>query len=347
MSHAQDYVDALRAGCYFKALELAAFVNQQYQSMKKDPLGADELVQLGIYELSQTDIDKNDIPAINFLYNYLQYHSYLIRGEKGYTLMTFLSLAGLALAIKKDERFEEIVAAVTIKNSNQLKEFLQDDSDFSKLVARNMDHSGEWLQAMSQPFVKEEEDLAKKIEEMDNQIFSNLENDLNQLRQQLEKEKVYFFCPLVQRRKQAKMVKEFLVAFRTHLQDKLEQEGVIISTEGGLVLLIEPTTKLEKLMTRYQIIAALVEQMENKVVLGYGDKQVIAKTMEICYYNSPCWQERVFFQKFTDVFSGGLKPLYRSLFSQEKLYKDNIAALIGQEIDEEEDLGAGIPQRTL
>lgn len=35
MSHAQDYVDALRAGCYFKALELAAFVSQKYQSMKK------------------------------------------------------------------------------------------------------------------------------------------------------------------------------------------------------------------------------------------------------------------------------------------------------------------------
>ncbi|MFW2535498.1 hypothetical protein, partial [Legionella sp. 28fT52] len=42
---------------------------------------------------SQTDINKNDIPAINFIYNYLQYHRYLVNGEKGYTLMTFLSLA--------------------------------------------------------------------------------------------------------------------------------------------------------------------------------------------------------------------------------------------------------------
>lgn len=331
MSHAQDYVDALRAGCYFKALELAAFVSQKYQSMKKDLMGADELIQLGIYELSQTDIDKNDIPAINFIYNYLQYHRYLVNGEKGYTLMTFLSLASLALAIKEDDELEEVTAATTIENANQLKSFLQDDSDFSRLITRNTHRSRKWIEIMSQSLA--EVDLAKKIETMGNQSFTNLEKELEQLRQQLAKEKVHFFCPLIQRRKQAQMVKEALVAFRDHLQDKLEKEGVIFSTEGEMVLLIEPTTKQQKLMNRYQVIAVLVEQMKDKIVFSYGDKQVLVKAMEICYYNSPSWQERVFFQKATDVFSGGLKPLYRSIFSQEKFYKQSIGSLIA--LDEE------------
>ncbi|WP_040916157.1 hypothetical protein [Legionella tunisiensis] len=334
MSNAQDYVDALRAGCYFKALELAAFVSQKYQSMKKDPIGADDLIQLGIYELSQTDIDKSDIPAINFLYNYLQYHSYLINGEKGYSLMTFLSLASFALTIKEDKEYEEITAAITIENANQLHDFLQDNSDFSILIERNTGCSGKWIKAMCQPVAKEK-DLAKKIEEMDGQIFANFERDLEQLRQQLAKEKIHFFCPLVQRRTQARIVKEFLVVFRDHLQDKLEKESIIISTEGEIALLIEPTAKQQKLMNRYQVIAVLVEKMKDKIVLSYGDKQVIAKTMEICYYNTPSWQERIFFQKMTDIFSGGLKPLYRTIFSQEKLYKQNITALIA--LDEESD----------
>ncbi|STX40534.1 Uncharacterised protein [Legionella donaldsonii] len=335
MSHVQDYVDALRAGCYFKALELAAFVSQKYQSMKKELIGADELVPLGIYELSQTDINKNDIPAINFIYNYLQYHRYLVNGEKGYTLMTFLSLASLVLAVKEDEELEEVTAATTIDNAEQLKFFLQDNSDFSRLITRKADHSRKWIDIMSQPLA--EVDLAKEIETMSNQRFANLEKELGQLGQQLAKEKVHFFCPLIQRRKQAQMVKEALAAFRDHLQDKLEKEGVLFSTDGEMVLLIEPTTKQQKLINRYQIIAVLVEQMKDKTVFSYGDKQVIVKAMEICYYNSPSWQERVFFQKATDVFSGGLKPLYRSLFSQEKLYKQNIEALIA--LDEE---GAGM-----
>ncbi|HHF7345723.1 TPA: hypothetical protein ACPSKB_002150 [Legionella feeleii] len=335
MSHAQDYVDALRSGCYFKALELAAFVSQKYQSMKKDLMGADELVQLGIYELSQTDIDKNDIPAINFIYNYLQYHRYLVNGEKGYTLMTFLSLASLVLAVKEDEELEEVTAATTIENADQLKSFLQDDSVFSRLIASNADRARKWIELMSQSLAEVE--LAKKIATMETQSFANLDNELEQLGQQLAKEKVHFFCPLIQGRKQARMVKEALAAFRDHLQDKLEREGVIFSTEGEMALLIEPTTKQQKLMNRYQIIAVLVEQMKDKTVFSYGDKQVIVKAMEICYYNSPCWQERVFFQKATDIFSGGLKPLYRSLFSQEKFYKQSIEALIA--LDEE---GAGM-----
>lgn len=324
--HAQEYVNALRNGYYFKALELASFVTQKYEQIKT-PIGAEELIPLGTYELSQTDLNENDIDAINFLYNYIQYHSSLASGVKGYALMTLLSLVTLVLAIREDEAFKATIDTITIENPTQLKDFLKDTSDFSNLIERNIGSSQKWLKAMIKP--SDEGSLLEKIKEMDSQIFSNFQSDIDQLKKQLEMGKINFSCPLVQSRQQAQTLKETISEFKTHLQDKLENEGIIISSDEELVLLIdEPTLKQQKLVNRYKAISILDKQIQDKTVLRNEDKEIVGMIIEICHYNEPSWYERQLTQKFTDVLTVGLKPLYRSFFSKETRYRDKIDGVV-------------------
>ncbi|MDI9818603.1 MULTISPECIES: hypothetical protein [unclassified Legionella] len=324
MNQAQDFVDALRSGHYLRALELAIFINSKYTRIKSQ-IGADELIPLGVYELSQTDLDESDMSAINFLYNYIFYHDELTQGEEEYMLMTLLSLVSMVLVIKEDQTFERTIRSVTIENDRQLKDFLKDDSAFSKLIEQHVKEAEKWLKAMMSPLSKME--LLKKIEAMEERIFSNFESDINRLKQQLSATKINFSCALLESRIQTRVLKEIVSEFKLHLLSKLEKAGIILTNEDELVLLTDPNTKQLKLMHRYGAIVSLEAQIKEKILFEPEDKDKIEIIIKYCNDNETKWKEREFNQKCTDVLTGGLKPLYRRFFKKETLYKQKIDAI--------------------
>ena len=296
----QEYVDALREGNYFKALELANFINQKYEQIKQ-PIGADELVQLGGYELSRTEINANDISAVNFLYNYIQYHNQLANGELGYRLITFLSLISIVLSIKRDKDFRSTVDLVSITNLIQFQDFFSDNSDFSKLVERNMSDS-EWMKKMIEPL--NEEKLLEKIAVMDDLVFANFHRSVQQMQEKLKVDQIHFFCPLVHSVAQAKSLKETVKAFRLRLQNKLRQEGIEVTNYEEIIFPEEPTIRQKKIIKRYNAINVLYQELQDKIVLESADRDMIVGIIEICTSNKADWYDRHFSQKFTDVLSG-------------------------------------------
>jgi len=326
MMNTQEYVDALRDGNYFKALEFTHYISQKYAQIK-EPIGADELVQLGGYELSLTDINENDISAINFLYNYIQYHKQLANGELGYTLITFVSLISIVLSIKRDRDFRTTVDSVSIANLIQFQGFLSDSSDFSKLVERNMGES-EWMDRMLAPL--NEDGLLKQIAAMADPVFANFYKSVQQMQEKLKVDKIYFSCPLVHGVAQAKSLKETVKTFRLRLLEKLRVEGIEVDNHGELIPSQEPTPRQLKIIKRYNAVHVLYQELQDKIALGSTDREMILGIVEICTHNQAGWFERHFSQKFTDVLSGGLKPLCRTFFSKEAQYRremDEIAQI--------------------
>ncbi|KTD33756.1 hypothetical protein Lnau_2233 [Legionella nautarum] len=317
MSEAQVYVDALREGNYSKALELTTFINQKYEPMK-NVLGADELVQLGAYELSQTDINEKDILLINFLYNYIQYHQSLAYGEIGYSLTTFLALISVVLSIKMDTDFKTILDLTSISDVTQFASFLQDTSDFSRLVERNMNQPG-WMLVMT--IAMTELELLEYIAAMSGRVFENFHRSVQQFQLRLQAQAVNFSCSLVQTVENVRVIKETVADFKLRLQSKLAQEGIKVTKEEEVVSPEEPTCKQQKLINRYQAVHVLWQELQEKELFDHNDRELIFGVLEICALNEADWYERDFNQKVTDILSGGLKPLYRTFFSKEAAYK--------------------------
>lgn len=317
MSGAQAYVDALREGNYFKALELVTFINQKYESIK-EVLGADELVQLGAYELSQTDINEEDILMINFLYNYIQYHRPLAYGEIGYSLTTFLALISVVLAIKMDKDFKTALDLTSISDATQFASFLQDTSVFSRLIERNMNQPG-WMLVMT--ITMTELELLESIAAMKESVFENFHCSVEQFQLKLQSEAVNFSCPLVQAVKNVRAIKETAAGFKLRLQNKLVLEGIKVTEKEEVVPPEEPTCKQQKLINRYQAVHVLCQELQGKELLDSSDRELIFGVLDICALNGADWNERDFYQKCTDILSVGIKPLYRAFFSCEAAYK--------------------------
>ncbi|WP_287007478.1 hypothetical protein [Legionella sp.] len=324
MDGAQEFVDALREGDYFKALDLSRFINQKYEQMKK-VLGADELVQLGAYELSKTDICEKDILPINFLYNYIQYHRSLAYGEIGYTLTTFLALINIVLAIKMDVNFQTTIDLTSISDSTQFVSFLQDTSDFSKLVERNMNQPG-WMVVMTIPM--NEFELLESIAAMSDNVFENFRRCVQQIQLKLHADAVNFFCPLVQAFENVSALKENVTSFKLRLQNKLMLEEIKVTEKGEVVSPDEPTSKQQKLINRYQALHVLCQELQGKKLFDCKDREMIAGVLEICALNGADWHERDFNQKLTDILSVGLKPFYRAFFSKEAAYQQAIDGIV-------------------
>lgn len=332
MISAQDFVTVLRKGCCFKALEFINFVVQKYTQFKS-PIGAEELLPLGCYEICLTDFNENDTLWINFLYNYVLYHDCFTGGEFDYKLMMLVSWVNVALAIKYDPQYKNIIEGVTITNTAQLNDFIKASSDFSQLVDRNM--KMQKLSSLLKPLNLEE--LVKKIAEMKTPIYCNFLNDLEEVKIQLTIEGIRFTCPILQEAKPMRTIKQILFLYKTHLREKLLEDNFIIVEENlGLLYLGVPTAKQVKLIHRYECIAVLEQQLQNKCSLGQEDKLAIVAAIDHCRKNEPEWGERRFFQQFTDILSVGIKPLYRNFFSKEAFYlagMQEVAEIKGGEIN--------------
>lgn len=137
---AQDYVDALRSGDYLKILEFKAFVVNKHNYLKV--VGADELTALTVYELSQTDINKEDLLVLNFLDAFVQEHLGQMPDGLEPDLLAFTMCASVVLNIKEElgADFKGTIDRILINSRESLEQFDHDDSDFSKITKRSEHH---------------------------------------------------------------------------------------------------------------------------------------------------------------------------------------------------------------
>jgi hypothetical protein len=125
-----------------------------------------------------------------------------------------------------------------------------------------------------------------------------------------------------------KTIKQTLSQYEAHLRQKLLNERVLNNIESEINIDVirqgTLTTKQQKLLNRYEAINTVYKDIKDKSSLDNKDYLVVKTAVETCQNNKPAWSERSFLQKFTDLLSLGLKPLYRSFFSKEKQIKEEL-----------------------
>jgi len=121
--NAQSYIDALRAGDYFTAKNLALYVHKKYGSIAGKPLGEEDILPLVIYELCQTDINKHDAERLNFIVEYL-YARGLGNGAVGYSYGTLMAAFPLAVEIKQHDSLS-LISMVSIAKSSIMSNLLK------------------------------------------------------------------------------------------------------------------------------------------------------------------------------------------------------------------------------
>lgn len=175
---AQDYVDALRRGDFLKALEFRQFIFEKYKNMDNE-MAADTLVQLTVFELSQTDINKDDLTVIGFLDSWFQNNIRDIPGDTQYDLATFITGALSALNIKEELATGQVVAldTIVIDSKESLNSFNSKDSAFSILIQTSMRHGLDIGQTMNL------NEIVQYIHEMDKIVFENFLNNIATLQE--------------------------------------------------------------------------------------------------------------------------------------------------------------------
>ena len=175
---AQDYVDAMRRGDFLKALEFRTFIFEKYKDIDNE-MAADTLVQLTVFELSQTDINKDDLTVIGFLDSWFQNNIRGIPGDTQYDLATFITGALSALNIKEELATGQVVALdnIVIDSKESLNSFNSEDSAFSILIQTSMRHGLVIGQTMNL------NEIVQYIHGMDKIFFENFLNNISTLQE--------------------------------------------------------------------------------------------------------------------------------------------------------------------
>ncbi|CDZ78992.1 hypothetical protein BN59_03307 [Legionella massiliensis] len=314
MPQAQDYIDALRNHDYFKVLELADFVNNKYAGIKQEgggeAIGADELVQLTIYELCQTDINAEDIEKIRFLFSYISYHNSLAIGPYGFKAVSFAMPVSFALAAKNAPGFAAAMATVEINNKQEFKNFLKNESPFSTFL-NQVNYDNEYG-AITSPL--SEEALVEYVATMPAESFMVFQTNINAL----ANEDIIVDCPIIKTIETRDTVKNTIDALLRHLETKLASQGVIDAQKSGL------SVKQEKLLNRYSAVYDLRDYCKDKLIFSEEDRAKVQGVLSVCLENDPSWFERTLIDKISDVLSLGLKPIYRCFFSVESNYRKTL-----------------------
>ena len=118
--------------------------------------------------------------------------------------------------------------------------------------------------------------------------------------------------------------------YLTHLEGKLTENGVNIpspeveSANGAAIAAGASPPRIVKLIARYQAINELNSKILNAQHLSEEEITGAKANIQTCLNNKPDWSERPFLKKLADIFSFGLKPLYRAFFSKEKKFQETM-----------------------
>ena len=125
-----------------------------------------------------------------------------------------------------------------------------------------------------------------------------------------------------------KTIKQTLSQYEGHLRQKLLNDGILDNIESKVninkIRQDTLTTKQRKLLNRYAAISRIYNDIKDKPSLDERDYSAVKTAVNTCQNNKPTWSERSFLQKFTDLLSLGLKPLYRLFFSKEKQFEEEL-----------------------
>src|SRR5690606_26585019 len=118
---------------------LRRFIFEKYNHLDNE-MAADTLVQLTVFELSKTDISKEDLTIIGFLDSWFQNNIRDIPSNTQYDLATFVTGALSALQIKEElaTNPESALDNVVIDSKESLNTFNRADSAFSELIQKSM-----------------------------------------------------------------------------------------------------------------------------------------------------------------------------------------------------------------
>ena len=323
----QHYIDALRKKDYTEALKLLDYVNLKYAAItgSKD-LGQDDILPLVLYELCQTDVGIKDVESLHFFSEYI-YHHNVASGKAGQNCMTLAQAFPCAVEMKKDPEFKQIRDSIDLEDKQDVEDFVNEKSDFSRLTAKITSREDQPLVALFGQQLSEQ-DLNQKIVQMNNeQLFS-----FHQSMERLKKEQYLDFeCPLIEARISSvshfkSQLEDAVNSYQAHLERKLESHGILVSTDGTPASIRNDDQFPQNLWKRYEQIRNL--DIKN---IDITDEQQIKKveaTMQECKDLRPSWEERSLLEKVTDVISFGIKPLVRYLTSRQNKIESEISDAI-------------------
>ncbi len=129
------------------------------------------------------------------------------------------------------------------------------------------------------------------------------------------------------------ILKEVVSDYEAHLAKKIEELNFLISKEEGVISISnlnkeDITPAQQKLLNRYQAIAAFNEKMKDTRSINESTFSEAQDVFITCLKNKPDWSERPFLQRLTDVLSVGFKPLYRAFFSKEAQLEKKIEHIL-------------------
>ncbi len=122
-------------------------------------------------------------------------------------------------------------------------------------------------------------------------------------------------------------LKNEIWSYLNYLTDKLKVKNIKI-TQGVSITAPDNTSKnISKLISRYNIIYDLNEQIKDKSSLDEEDLNNAKIAVHSCSHYKTNWIERSFITKLFDILSLGVRPLIRTFFSNETKHQGNIEQL--------------------
>lgn len=319
MVEAQKHIEALRKGDYYAAIKLVDFISNKYVNIVRKSGGSvlaqDDILPLVIYELCQTDINVEDLEALNFFVEYVSYHR-IGTGSVGYNSFTLAQAFPHVIEMKKDTSFKSIMAGVDIEDHHDIKEFVRDTSAFSQLNIKISKLEEQPLLALISRQL-DEQALAQKVNQMDIDQFITFQQSIESLKREKE---LKFNCPLIVKREKREQLRSLLIhyvnEYKEHLIQKLAKSGLYISAgKNSFSIQSDQDAFPKKLYDRYQIIEEL--DIANIDITKSEDIEKVGQALECCKSMRPSWMERGLLQKITDVLSLGIVPLIRSFTSKQ------------------------------
>ncbi|MFA5960873.1 MAG: hypothetical protein WC785_10200 [Tatlockia sp.] len=228
----------------------------------------------------------------------------------------------------------DLLQHLDLTNPKKTAAFLQQlEVDFNSKVAAGYDPL-----VQADNFLTEIRKLAKhpalcaesldKMDKLDQRINQQERNDTNANNLYRLTETYQALATVINEnnnKQKLKDLKQITGDYKHHLDQKFKENG-FIRTETGIQRNDNKplTSKQEKMINRYTAVVNLEETLKNKKTMRDEDVVAAKETLTTCLNNKPDWSERPFLQRFTDLLSAGLKPLYRSFFSKESQFQKEI-----------------------
>lgn len=327
MKTAQDYIDALRRGDYFEALEFTGYVHEKYKKLLgKDYIEPDQLTSLYIFELCQTNLNQTDLDKINFLVNYF-YHLYDANsqsaGKAEHAITQLARAVSFASVLPQDT-----VRKFKADDASDVQALLDESSGFIQLQNTHAQAADELQRRINEDWADKRTDkIRAKLKSLTPENQLKLKDGVTRIAR--EKQSSDYSCPIIDAMGTDKLtvLKRTVKEYKEHLARRMKNEQIselplpaLNRTDAEFTPPKVGNSRTQKLINRYIAINKLDSQLENKNTIDDEVKGFVTAAHQTCQENKPNWIERPFLDKLWDVLSLGIRVALRNRFSKEKQY---------------------------